>query len=201
MVPTADNPGFRQPDNVNPNWKRETPVPVAAAAFDGRKEKYVAHGNHVTVSLPFAPMKDLHDRLQQRMGLTLVSRGESHVTVLTPPEYDAIKALVPIKEIHALAKKRKLQSAKIQAVCLGQGQAQIGAEVEGAFFVVVKSNELLEFRREIRDLFLSRGGDKLGFVSDIYRPHVTIGFTKQDLHEADGVLKDERSCLYPLAVK
>lgn len=64
----------------------------------------------------------------------------------------------------------------------------------------VNSPDLVAIRKEIQELYVSRGGDGRLFEANHYYPHITVGFSKQDLHEADGVIKDKNSCIAPVYV-
>ena len=60
---------------------------------------------------------------------------------------------------------------------------------EFTYFVVVQSEDLISIRKKIQDSFVGKGGDKNDFNPLNYFPHITLGFTKRDLHESDGVIK------------
>lgn len=155
----------------------------------------VPFGTYLTQEVPFAPIKDLRIELEKTVG-TLINRGEAHITVITPVEYDQVLAsLITIQEINQIALKNKIQSAIFMPVCIGSGEKEIDGKVEKAYFVVVKSPELLKIREQIQKLFIKRGGKDRSFKAEPFYSHITLGFTLRDLHEADGVLKDERNCL------
>ena len=51
-------------------------------------------------------------------------------------------------------------------------------------------------RQKISDLVHKRSGEGRLLSVDDYYPHITIGFTKKDLHANDGIVKDLESCLF-----
>ena len=182
---------------------------LEARGLDGTSEPFIAHqgpgqwDSYLALNLPFASAAELRAAIEEREGVVLKHRGEAHVTVVTPIEYWQYLRPVGItmEDIHLLARQARLQSARLSAVCLGQGQAPLADRLESTYFVVVKSPELVKLREELEDLYLLRGGDPLGFRASWFFPHITIGFTKDDLHESNGVIKDERSCVSSLTIR
>lgn len=153
-------------------------------------------GSYLQMNLPHAPMIDLLSQVSKKENVQLKTRGEAHITVVTPVEYWQVlrTANVTMGEIEAIAEEREIQASRFEVVCLGQGSLQIANKLEKTFFVVVKSDDLIRLREEIQRLFISKGGDKALFQPGNFYPHITLGFTERDLHESDGVFKDQRSC-------
>jgi len=56
------------------------------------------------------------------------------------------------------------------------------------------------YRKEVQNLFISKGGEPVKFLPAKYFPHITLGFTKRDLHESDDVKKDRNSCVFDIKV-
>lgn len=139
---------------------------VESAAYD--------RGTYVAVPLELAPLTPLLAKAESLAGRPLVSRGEAHLTVVTPPE---MKRLKPRARQRLLADLRR-QTLALRPVCLGVGKSGDLA----TYFLVVDAPAIKKLRQ--------RAG-----LWDHYYPHVTLGFTERDLHEADGVRKDRRSCL------
>lgn len=106
-----------------------------------------------------------------------------------------------MEEIDSIALKRKIQSSKFKIVCIGRGQVKLPQGELATYFLVVQSQDLLEIRKEIGNLFLQKGGDPKMFRVENFYPHITLGFTEKDLHESDGVLKSNQSCLKTGQVK
>jgi 2'-5' RNA ligase len=160
-----------------------------------RHESSAPFGSYLSMNIPYAPVLGLHDDVKGVAGLDLITRGEAHITVVTPPEYDgALKSYLSIKKIHDLAERLEIQETPFKVVCLGKGEKVEGTKTLTTYFIVVKSPELLKIRREIRDAFVKAGGDPKAFVPEEFYPHITVGFTDRDLHREDGVVKDDRSC-------
>jgi hypothetical protein len=63
---------------------------------------------------------------------------------------------------------------------------------------VVESEDLLAVRRKIAEELAGRGLGPDAFDVAAFEPHVTIGFTKRDLFETDGVGKGKASIVATL---
>jgi len=151
-------------------------------------------GTYLVRNIPFAPIYRLKQLLENSFNIRLLDRGEAHITVITPPEYEKLKAVIDIQEIHQMV-QHTLQSTSFDPVCIGRGSAEIDGTSESTYFVVVGSSDLLKVRRSIAERFYERGGSRLAFDPEAYYPHITIGYTKRDLHAQDGVVKDQNSCI------
>jgi 2'-5' RNA ligase len=151
-------------------------------------------GTYLVRNVPFEPIYTLKSALEGSFNTQLFDRSEAHITVITPPEYEQIKDKIHIDEIHAIVQDT-LQGTSFELICLGKGSAEIDDSLEDTFFIVVRSNELLEVRRQIAERFLIRGGNSSSFDPETYYPHITVGYTKRDLHAQDGVVKDRTSCV------
>lgn len=154
-------------------------------------------GSWLQQNLPYAPAQKLAAQLETSYQVKLKTRGEAHITVITPVEYwNVLKpAGLTMQEIIQAALKLKIQNAKFEVVCLGRGTAQLDNKPEQTYFVVVRSEDLVNIRKEIHRLFILKGGDRTKFDPLRYYPHITLGFTKRDLHESDGIIKGANSCI------
>jgi hypothetical protein len=180
---------------------------VSRSAFDGSSEPFVHHDSYLSMALPYSAYSLLFEDVQKNVSSRqLINRGEAHITVLTPPEFAVLKSKVTMAEIDDLANKMGIQQSKIEPICIGRGQATIDGVDQQTYFVVVAAENLLSLREQLALLFTSRGGSLAaasgipadGFVASHFLPHVTIGFTKADLFEQQGVVKDRTSCVEPL---
>jgi 2'-5' RNA ligase len=80
------------------------------------------------------------------------------------------------------------------------GKLNIDGVEEKTFYIVVESPELVAIRQEIQNLFLLKGGNEKDFVAENFYPHITIGYTKRDLHDEDGIIKDAKSCISKISL-
>lgn len=174
----------------------------------GEKAPFIAHsenrplGSYLAMNLSYAPYKQLLEEVQQVEAVTLKNRGEAHITVISPVEFDKVlKKRLSMKEINKIAEKAKVQEAVFTPVCVGRGQKELSAQLEKTYYVVVDSSALLELRRAIQAAYIKKGGAALDFQPAAFYPHITLGFTSRDLHFEEGVIKNKESCLYSFKEK
>lgn len=156
---------------------------------------FLPHRGYLAMNIAFEPVKDLFEDIEEQTGLSLISRGEAHITVLTPKEYSALAEVLDPAEIDGIADRSRIQSSVFEIVCVGQGSQGRESGSDSTFFIVVTSPDLLDLRQTILDEYSEQGGKGFPFVATHYYPHITVGFTKTDLHEEQGVVKDQSSCI------
>ena len=153
---------------------------------DGR----APYGSYLTLDLKYAPYHEIFEELQKDYP-SLKSRGEAHITVVTPIEFhQQLEKYVSIKKLFKKAKGNNIQQASFEILCLGRGKREINGKEESTFYLVLNSPEIVLERKKIKKLIKNKGK----FDPLKYYPHITIGFTQRDLHESDGVIKDINSC-------
>jgi len=153
---------------------------------------------YLAMNLPYLPYQTLLEQLQSREGITLQNRGEAHITVVTPVEYDKVlKRHLSIADIHKIAIDAGIQDLAFTPTCLGRGEKEINGKLEQTYFVVVDSSALIDLRGKIEEAYVKNGGKAQEFVPEKYHPHVTLGYTARDLHNEDGVVKNQKACIYP----
>jgi len=172
-----------------------------SADADARQEKFLAHtgtgmGSYLAMNVPFAPVDFIRQQAAADLEIKLQSRGEAHVTVLTPVEFSQVLAkYVSIEELNRLAAEQRIQAAFLEPVCLAQAQRGNLRTL----FILIRSEDLLRIRRAIHALYVAKGGAPQVFDPERFYPHITVGFVGRDLHEQDGVIKDARLCEAELA--
>lgn len=155
--------------------------------------------SYVAMNIDPTTIEPLKEELQRRYDTALKSRGEAHITLITPPEMKVLRTKLTAKEINGLVKP-KIQSSKFDIVCVGKGELTEGPQTLATYFLVVRSEDLMNLRIELLKAFQNKGGQADEFLVAQYYPHITIGFTHRDLYETDGVIKDARTCIIPTAV-
>lgn len=155
--------------------------------------------NYLEMPLPYEPAQDLRVKLEKKISQTLKTRGEAHITVITPVEFEVLKSVLSLDEIAAYANTLMPgRRNRPKAICIGIGQANVDGQLEKTYYVVVSAPFLRRVRHAIEQKFVAKGGKRGAFLADDFYPHITLGFTKRDLYESDGVIKDEKSCVYDL---
>lgn len=181
----------------------QTRLVVPASVQNASAQPFYSHrgpgpfDTSLALNVPYGPVREARGRIGEALGLRLDyfkawdPLGEAHVTVVTPVEYwDTLRHKLSIEEIETIALNNDIQGSDLKLLGVGSGRALLEGRREETFFFVVKSDALLRIRREIQRVYAARGGRPGDFQPEVFYPHVTIGYTKRDLHLQDGVIKD-----------
>lgn len=151
----------------------------------------------IAMNIQYSPVKSIREMLSTYLQYPLRfftgwnRDGEAHITVITPPEYtDVIKKFVSIERIEEIALQNTIQISDLKVLGLGRGIVNINDKAEETYFLIMKSKNLLKIRQQIYEEFVKNGGNKNAWNPRHFHPHITIGYSLRDLHEADGVIKD-----------
>lgn len=102
----------------------------------------------------------------------LINRGESHVTVISPPEFAVLAtAGITIEQVNKIARDLKIQSSKVTIVCLGKEDVVVADLNKIVYQVIVKVPNLVKIRQKIFQLYIQRGGN-----SALFDPQVSSAF-------------------------
>lgn len=151
--------------------------------------------NYVSQAVPFSSVNSLKKQIEVNTGLTLKDRGEAHITVITPPEMALLRTKLSAEKVLEGVHSENIQNETFDIKCLGKGQKKKNSKQYDTFFVVVDSKGLVSRRSQLANAFSAAGGASGQFDPVHFYPHITVGFTIDDLHEQDGVIKDQRSCI------
>lgn len=178
-------------------------LPLSESVFHNEHMTFMPHRGEgpldttLAMNVQYAPVKTIRDNLSEILNYDLQffklwnPNGEAHITVITPPEYfTVIKQFVSIERIEQIALRMHIQYSDLTILGIGRGEAQINNKAEKTYFIIVQSQNLLRIRQEIYKEYLQNGGPAKAWNPNHYYPHITIGFSLRDLHEADGVIKD-----------
>lgn len=191
-----------------PSAPSKTPLVLNAGVY--APAPFLAHSgtgafdNYLAMNLPFAPVETLWKALEKALGgVALKNRGEAHITVVAPPEFTSVLSKVlTMQEINEIATSLKIQSARFTPLCVGRAQVTLEGKMEQTYYVVVQSEDLVNIRRAVFRKYCEKGGEPSLWDPQHYYPHITVGFTKQDLHEeSNGVRKGVNSYFLDIAGK
>ncbi len=168
---------------------------------------YVSHnqgpGSYIAQNINSSPVASLKTQIESITNLKLKARGEAHITILTPPEINILSKYIKYSELEKIAKEMGVQNSNFKSLCAGIGEKTAGTDTMKTFFIVVESKTLLLYRQQIQKIYDSRRSNtgsssdtEASFEANTFYPHITIGFTHQDLHLQDGVKKDSSSCRF-----
>ncbi len=105
-----------------------------------------AYGTYLSRNISFEPISKVRKYIELQRNLKLKHRGEAHITVITPPEYNLMKQWNPrinIKSINHLVKPL-VQHMNFNILGIGslKGTNTNSKESE-VFFLVIKSSYLI----------------------------------------------------------
>lgn len=184
---------------------------ISKTVHDGEKAPQLSHSgpgrwdNYLAMNLLFNPVEELFKELDTSLPRKLKNRGEAHITVITPIEFwDVLKpAGITVKDLDRIATESKIQSSSFEIRCLAESNAVVEDKKEQTYYIVVKSQDLIDIRVKIQELFKAKaeknGIDPNSFDPEYFYPHITLGFTNKDLHESNGVIKDGRDCAWSIS--
>lgn len=142
--------------------------------------------------------------------MKLINRGESHITVITPPEYNVLSVSgLTIKDINAIASTSNIQMSSYTPICVARYRKDLNAatitdcdknpKCNVVYNVIVDTPDLVAIRHRINDRYQSLGGEPGLFDPDYFLPHITVGFNGGDMFDfPHGVFKGKQACWGPL---
>ncbi|CEG75211.1 hypothetical protein RMATCC62417_10294 [Rhizopus microsporus] len=175
---------------------------ISRKILNAKKVPFVEHpaGNNswLGMSVDFKYIKPVFEELNST-AVPLLNRGESHITVVSPPEFAVLaSAGVTIEQVNDIARKNKIQSSKLKIVCLGKEDVTINNIRKIVYQIIVKSDDLVKIRREIFKLYVQKKGNTALFDPESFWPHITVGFTSSDVFIEQGVYKGANVCYRPI---
>jgi len=144
-------------------------------------------------------VKTLIPQLENIFKVKLESRPESHITLITPPNFTGefnpgkigLNTVYTADDIHKKFHS-SIQQTNFKVLCIGSRENDQGNLV---FFLVVDAPELFTMRKELQTEYFKKAKEdnKPAYFDylDFY-PHITIGYVKGDVH---GVSKGTETCL------
>ncbi len=141
----------------------------------------------------FRSVNFVKKQIQKKLSIKLSDRKEAHITIITPPEFDGrfnpgkhgLHDVFTSKEINDHYSK-VIKQSKFRVECIGVQKKS--SEKKLVFFLIVKSNHLLNIRKHLAKEYYKRAkrkGIKAYFNPLKWDPHITIGFVNNDIHGVD----------------
>ncbi|KAI1316758.1 hypothetical protein EDD11_009496 [Mortierella claussenii] len=202
--------------DANKKHPQQKPIIISKKVLQTSKVPFIPHNgtalftNWIGLNVDFQYVKPIFNLVNTTQALgngTLISRGESHITIILPTEYDQIlhPAGVTIEELNALAThKNRLQRSKFELECLGR--VQVVSKPDGVFqqslqIILKNYRDLIRYREDVFKLFVKKGGNPALFDAENFTPHITLGFKHRDIFVEDGVYKGKNACIHKIAAK
>lgn len=159
-------------------------------------------------NIDFKSVNSLTSQVEQKFkhllyGKNLKSRGESHITIITPPEGKSgfipgstgIDHAISTNKLISMYKSQ-INDADFKIECLGMQKNTKGKIV---FYLVIASKDIVDIRKNIEKKVLAKGIRPTHFKAlQGYYPHITIGYIGGDIH---GVIKDKSTCIADINLK
>lgn len=175
-------------------------IKISKDVLQNSEMNFISHANALAMNIQYQPILELRSDLAKATGLHLKffdkwnSKGEAHITTLTPPDMEKIlvqkQKFMTAQRIDEIAQEMNIQSSNISIEGIGSATVVLNGRAESTFFVIVKSPDLLKIRQQIYNEYVANGGDAKAWNPAQFYPHITVGYTARDLYESDGVLKD-----------
>jgi 2'-5' RNA ligase len=176
-------------------------IKLSSDIYHHQNEPFLAHDIALAMNITYSPIRKLRSQLESALNIRLDyfkgwnPEGEAHITIITPPEFEVLKSKLSMQEMNAIAGRYDIQLSRLMILGLGSAKIKIAGQEESTYFLIVDSYELRTIRQMIFYEFTRRGGDRSRFDPTWFFPHITIGYTKRDLHESDGIIKNLKYAL------
>lgn len=181
------------------------PLTISSAVTYNVRMPFFERNPGLALNVEYQDVKRLRSEISNLISRPLTffkgwdKQGEAHVTIITPPEYNfKLKPYVSPKAINRIAQDYDIQSADVRVLGIGSGKKSFNGEIGETFFIIVESSKLRQIRHAIYKEYLKNKGPVSGpnaFNPNQFYPHITIGFTHDDIHENDGLIKDVQHSL------
>lgn len=148
---------------------------------------YVAHRNYSAMNIATDWLVGLREAISDQKNVELKDRGEAHITILRPHEFSQIERVIGSEVIHQTLRDLGVQEFGFRPLCVGS----ISKRDQSTYYIVVESDAILS----ARDLLFKEANLE---TPHEYYPHITLGFTRKDLHHSS---KDITTCQYRLDVE
>lgn len=138
-------------------------------------------GRYLVKNINFKPIEKIRTYIESKRGVSLKHRGEAHITVVTPPEFNTIKKWNPdfeMDDVHELVRPL-IQLINFRILGIGSLEGKnSNNQFSQVFFLIVESRGL----RALRKLIAAEWQiPKIIFNPEDQDFHITIGFTVSDL--------------------
>jgi hypothetical protein len=128
-------------------------------SFLNRKKIILGNSSWLGMNFDFKYVKPVFD-LVNSTEVPLLNRGESHVTVISPPEFSVLaSAGITIEQVNKIALDSKIQSSKVSLVCLGKEDVTIAGVQKIVYQIVVEIPNLVKIREQLFKLYVKQGGN------------------------------------------
>lgn len=158
------------------------------------------YSNYLSKDVLLEPINNLRHQLESHYNISLKHRGEAHITVLTPPEFDILKPFISISEIDSISRSMQIERSSFIIDAIGKSSKLIDDREFITFYLIIESEALMNIRREIFNYSVKKGFKLSTFKPSNWEPHITIGYIGRDLYKSDGVNKSISSKIFDIKI-
>ncbi|KAJ9530140.1 hypothetical protein QJQ45_023423 [Haematococcus lacustris] len=178
-------------------------VAFTPRVFGNATNKYA--GSWLGFQLSWALYEPIFAQLNSTAGVApLVNRGDVYITTISTAEYAVLSSLssITIQDINAIAMASDIQASSFVPHCVARFRKSLvtPAVVDEAYNVPASSADLVAIRQRVSDLYQMLGGEPGMFNPTSFLPHITLGFSRRNMGDADGVFKGENACWAPISL-
>lgn len=138
-------------------------------SFLTRNKTISGNSSWLGMNFDFKYVKPVFD-LVNSTEVPLLNRGESHVTVISPPEFSVLaSAGITIEQVNKIALDAKIQSSKVSLVCLGKEDVTVAGVKKIVYQIIVQVPNLVKIREQVFKLYAKQGGN-----TALFDPRVSI---------------------------
>ncbi|KAI7904555.1 uncharacterized protein BX663DRAFT_320855 [Cokeromyces recurvatus] len=122
----------------------------------------------LAMNFDFQYVKPIFDFLNTTHKVPLLSRGEAHITVISPPEFTVLAtAGVTIDDLNKIAISDTIQKSKVEIICIGKEDVVIENKNRIVYQIIVKSSDLIGIRKKIFQLYARKDGNTALFDPNV----------------------------------
>ncbi|KAL6762462.1 hypothetical protein V8C86DRAFT_2518281 [Haematococcus lacustris] len=178
-------------------------VAFTPRVFGNATNKYA--GSWLGFQLSWALYEPIFAQLNSTAGVApLVNRADVYITTISTAEYAVLSSLssITIQDINAIAMASDIQASSFVPHCVARFRKSLvtPAVVDEAYNVPASSADLVAIRQRVSDLYQMLGGEPGMFNPTSFLPHITLGFSRRNMGDADGVFKGENACWAPISL-
>lgn len=176
-----------QPIKLSSHWSNVAQRPA-----------FVAHSDMVSVPMHGTEVGIIRDELARRYNLALNPPGTNQLKVITQSEWRVLSQRLKMEDVQELMKKHELMKYPLKPNCLCKVETVIRDKKDQAWVILGEAPEMLQFRREVWRLYMTKGGAGPDFQWKKWYPSITVGSTGA-VFDDELALKEKSPCEIPLA--
>ncbi len=159
---------------------------------------FLSHEDWLGISFSVAEIVKIKKQLEKINGEKLFALSDSYLMVITSQEWAILKSVLKMSDAEEMFKKKKINHTIFKPDCIARLDGKTGDQSYSQWALMLKeSEEISDFRSDLRRLFRARGGLGDDFQVSRWQPLLVVGFTSREFFDQDGLIKSsEAKCVY-----